>query len=111
MPKFKPTHAMSNTDVYNIWKIIKQRTGNPNHPKYKYYGERGITMCEEWKKSFKLFYEHIGPRPSPKHSIDRINVDGNYEPGNVRWADYITQNLNRRMNKIDGWKPMDIEPF
>jgi hypothetical protein len=57
-------------------------------------------MCAEWRASFQVFYNHIGPRPSPSHSIDRINTNGNYEPGNVRWATKLEQANNRRNNKF-----------
>jgi hypothetical protein len=71
---------------WTAWKNLKQRCTIPNHPGYGRYGGRGITVCEEWLNSFEAFYRHVGPRPSPEHSIDRINNDLGYFPGNVRWA-------------------------
>lgn len=72
---------------YRIWSGMKVRCSNPNFKDWHLYGGRGIKVCEEWLESFEAFFLHIGPRPSPLHSIDRYpNGDGNYEPGNVRWA-------------------------
>jgi hypothetical protein len=71
-----------------------QRCFNPNNPAYCYYGERGITVCEQWLK-FENFYADMGP-PPPGRTIDRINNDGNYEPGNCEWATQAEQVANRR---------------
>lgn len=81
---------------YRAWNAMIQRCHNPNSLSRKYYGGRGIVVCKEWRKSFIPFFKHIGQRPSPRHSIDRINNDGNYEPGNVRWATKRQQVMNRR---------------
>ncbi len=91
------------------WCAMKDRCGNPKCISYKNYGGRGIKVCDEWVKSFKAFFDHMGPKPSPEHSIDRINNDGNYEPGNCRWATRSQQRRNRRpfvpsgINKLS-WK-------
>jgi hypothetical protein len=75
------------------------RCTNPKHPNWKNYGGRGISVCDEWRHSFKAFLAHIGPRPSSEHSLDRYpNNDGNYEPGNVRWATRSQQRRNTRVN-------------
>jgi hypothetical protein len=81
---------------YAVWTGIKMRCFNPNATGYKYYGGRGITMCERWRRSYSAFRADVGPRPSRAHSIDRIDNDGNYEPGNVRWATYRQQARNKR---------------
>ncbi len=89
------THAMSKTREYKSWKAAKQRCINPNDGSYSDYGARGITMADEWMDSFEAFYEHIGPRPKGT-SLDRIDNQRGYEPGNVRWTTIEEQNNNRR---------------
>jgi hypothetical protein len=73
------------------------RCHNPNHKHYKHYGGRGIRVCDEWRGPgcFERFIAHIGPRPSPLHEVDRVDNDGNYEPGNVRWATRLEQRHNQ----------------
>ena len=83
---------------YRVWLGIKQRCTNNENPAYKSYGGRGISVCERWCNSFENFLADMGPRPSPKHSIDRIDVNGNYEPGNCRWVTGSVQAINRRPN-------------
>lgn len=79
---------------YNTWTGMNNRCTNKNDSRYIRYGGRGITVCERWKKSFNNFMQDVGPRPSLKHSLDRINNNGNYEPGNVRWATAEEQRNN-----------------
>lgn len=81
--------------LYDRWLRIKQRCHNPKSPHYSRYGARGISMSEEWLKSYKAFEKYIGKPPSNKHSIDRIDNDGNYEPGNVRWSTSHEQAMNK----------------
>jgi len=87
------------TPEYRTWRAMIDRCYNSKRQAYKYYGGRGIIVCEEWRRDFPAFLAHVGRRPSREYSIDRINVNGNYEPGNVRWADRRTQQLNRRDRK------------
>jgi hypothetical protein len=96
----RKTHGMTNMPEYYVWGSMKARCYNPNSEQYINYGARGIKVCNEWLDDFQAFYDHIGPRPSPKHSIDRHpNNNGDYEPGNVRWTTAIKQAANRRRKK------------
>lgn len=82
--------------LYKVWINIKQRCYNKNHPRYKDWGGRGITVCERWLESYDNFASDVGEKPIGKHSIDRINNEGNYEPRNCRWATCKEQNNNQR---------------
>ena len=82
-----------------IWCAMRQRCCNPNNPDYKYYGGRGIKVCDRWLNSFKDFLKDVGKRPSPELTIDRIDNNGNYEPGNVKWSTWKEQNNNQRNRK------------
>lgn len=101
--KNNTTHgAKSNgkvTPEYRSWASMKNRCNNPKDKAYYRYGGRGITVCKEWSVSFEKFLKDVGIRPSNYHSLDRINNNGNYEPGNVRWATAKQQANNRRSNK------------
>lgn len=94
------THRMSSAPEYSAWRDMVRRCENPEHKSYATYGGRGIRVCPEWMESFENFFADVGPRPSPKHSLDRHpNGDGNYEPGNVRWATREQQSNNTRRNR------------
>lgn len=98
--EMKTTHGMSYTAEHRTWAKMKERCSNPNSPDWDNYGGRGIRVHSEWASSFEAFYAYIGPKPTPHHSIDRIDVNGNYEPGNVRWASPREQAQNVRHNVI-----------
>ena len=91
-------HRLSKTyfPEYVAWASMVQRCTNPKAQQWEYYGGRGITVCAEWLESYEIFLAHVGRRPSPKHSLARIKKDGDYEPGNVRWARRKHRNSNRR---------------
>lgn len=94
----KITHNMTNTAEYEAWRGMIKRCTNPNCKSFKDYGARGIKICEEWLSSFVAFYNSVGPKPTPAHEIDRINNNGNYEPGNCKWSISKEQCNNMRRN-------------
>jgi hypothetical protein len=94
------THGQSDRPEYRVWIGMKKRCENPSALDYPRYGGRGIKVASEWH-DFAVFYQDVGPRPTPDHSLDRIDNDGDYIPGNVRWATAAEQNANTRVF-IDG---------
>lgn len=96
-------HGGRKTDEYRIWRHMRNRCENKNSPAYLWYGGRGIKICDQWL-DFKKFIDDMGNRPSKKHSIDRIDVNGDYEPLNCRWATMKTQQRNRRNNVFYTYK-------
>lgn len=77
------------------WRAMIRRCTDERHPHYARYGGRGVVVCQAWLDSFNTFLRDVGSRPSARHTLDRINNDGNYEPGNVRWATWEEQLRNR----------------
>jgi hypothetical protein len=94
------THGRKRTRAYRIWIHIKTRCLNPNIPGWHLYGGRGITVCPEWVASFEAFHSHMGDPPTGVHSIDRIENDLGYFPGNCRWATPKQQGRNQRTNVL-----------
>lgn len=90
---------------YKTWVGIIKRCTDPKAKGWPNYGGRGIHICDEWRHSYAAFLADVGRKPSPRHSIDRIDNDGNYEPGNVRWATRSEQNSNQRR-----WKTAQARP-
>ena len=94
-------HHKSNTPLYSVYKGIKRRCYNPNDINYKNYGARGIKVCDEWLNDFQTFYDWaISNGYNEDLSIDRVNVNGNYEPSNCRWVNKETQSNNKRNNRL-----------
>lgn len=91
-------HGMGKSKEYRAWLNMKDRCYDPNSNRYHRYGGRGIHICDRWLQSFENFFEDVGPAPSKSHSIDREEVNGDYEPGNVRWATPKEQANNRSNN-------------
>jgi len=91
-------HGMWDTKVYRTWASMKDRCTNPRASHWKRYGGRGITVCTEWIESFEKFYEHVGDPPTEAHTIDRMDNERGYEPGNVRWATRKEQSNNISSN-------------
>jgi len=85
------------TPEYFAWMGMKNRCLNPKAQGFRYWGGRGIKICDRWMV-YENFLEDMGPRPTPKHSLDRINNNGDYEPSNCRWATIDEQNRNKRTN-------------
>jgi len=94
------SHGYSGTSEYGSWNSMKSRCLNPNYPKYKSYGARGITICDRWVNSFENFLADMGEKPSPNHTIERSNVDGNYNKENCYWATSKQQGMNKRNTAI-----------
>jgi hypothetical protein len=99
-------HGMSGTREHAVWCAMITRCTCPTYTTFKYYGGRGIAVCNRWRRSFANFYADMGPRSSAKHSIDRIDNDGNYKPSNCRWATKTEQMKNRRVGRLPARSPI-----
>lgn len=103
-------HGESDTPLYEIWCNMRRRCYDPGMTGFDRWGGRGISVCSEWRKDYAVFAAYVrlrlGDRPSKEHSIDRIDNEGNYEPGNIRWATRSEQMRNRRTRK---WGKAKIE--
>lgn len=94
------THGKCRTLEYITWLNMISRCEYPNRKDFKHYGGRGIRVCDKWRDSFESFLADMGPRPFQRASLDRINTDGNYEPGNCRWATQKSQTRNKKNNRL-----------
>lgn len=111
MNRPKESHGYAHTRLYKLWNSMIQRCHNPNNDRFGRYGGRGIVVCDAWRHSFKAFLADMGDPPTDKHSIDRIDNNGNYEPNNCRWATPFEQSINRNPTKrsVSGCKGVRFE--
>lgn len=98
--RLRTTHGGYGTGAYSAWSHAKGRTTNPRNKKWPRYGGRGIRMCQRWRDSFQAFLDDMGERPGPGYSIERVDNDGDYEPGNCKWARRSDQANNTSANRV-----------
>jgi hypothetical protein len=99
LSRLRTKHGMYKSSEYRIWQLMKERCHTPQNPAYPRYGGRGIHVCRRWRNSFENFYADMGPRPK-ESQLDRIDNNEGYSKSNCRWADHVTQQSNRRDNRI-----------
>lgn len=92
-------HGYSKHPLFPIWNTMLQRCSNPNSVIYKHYGGRGIKVCKRWH-DVRNFIKDMGERPTPQHTVERINNDGDYKPSNCKWATFAEQAVNRRKGQV-----------
>lgn len=102
-------HGKSGSEGYQVWQAMKDRCNNPRNKSYKYYGGRGIRVCDRWLESYANFLADMGTAPKGMQ-LDRIDNDGNYEPSNCRWATRSQQILNRRYSNPSGYRGVYRRP-
>lgn len=95
----KPQHGLSRTPEYSAWQQMRLRCTKPEHRAFPDYGGRGITVCDQWMNSVEAFFADMGPKPSPKHELDRIDNNKGYSPENCRWVLRTVNCRNRRSNR------------
>ncbi len=100
----------SETPEYRVWRSMRTRCENPRHHDYPYYGGRGITVCDRWW-TFGNFIADMGLRPTPKHSIERVNNAGGYEPSNCRWVTRGEQSKNQRRRRDNQSGYVGVSPL
>lgn len=104
---FGPLGPFHKHPYYKLWKGMRDRCNNPRNKQYPHYGGRGISVCERWD-DYEAFVMDMGDRPTPKHSVDRIDVNGNYEPNNCRWATPSQQAQNSRRTVLSAEKVAQV---
>ena len=111
--KSRKKHGLTGTPEFKTWEGAIQRCTNKNNKDYSRYGERGISVCERWRRSFAAFLDDMGFKPFPEASLDRVDVNGDYSPENCRWATPRQQMSNRRNNVLleQGGKQITLYEF